>query len=307
MEGAVVETLRAEACDSRFEAAIRARMTLRVLQVFDHAVNLEGGGWLWTVVARPGFAAPFTVCVAARGSLADSRIRPGSVARWQGEWLALSAGARIDFSSCRTVPTAGEEMAWDVAAARRGLAAFDEALAASGEARGCLLGYRRRWLGEACPLDAMSSFVWQRADDLMRVAFAGEGVEAAARRLVGAGQGLTPAGDDFIAGALCVLGGVDHPAARRVRQAVADGVGAPGVLDATTRVSRQMLACELAGQAASTHLRFQRALLRDACDAGPALSELLSVGHTSGADFAAGAADALRRLVLLTGVSGRRR
>ena len=203
--------------------------------------------------------------------------------------------------------TAGEEMAWDVAAARRGLAAFDEALAASGEARGCLLAYRRRWLGEACPLDAMSSFVWQRADDLMRVAFAGEGVEAAARRLVGAGQGLTPAGDDFIAGALCVLGGVDHPAARRVRQAVADGVGAPGVLDATTRVSRQMLACELAGQAASTHLRFQRALLRDACDAGPALSELLSVGHTSGADFAAGAADALRRLVLLTGDSGRRR
>ena len=197
MEGAVVETLRAEACDSRFEAAIRARMTLRVLQGVRPCGEPGGRRWLWTVVARPGFAAPFTVCVAARGSLADSRIRPGSVARWQGEWLALSAGARIDFSSCRTVPTAGEEMAWDVAAARRGLAAFDEALAASGEARGCLLGYRRRWLGEACPLDAMSSFVWQRADDLMRVAFAGEGVEAAARRARGRRAGADACGRRF--------------------------------------------------------------------------------------------------------------
>jgi hypothetical protein len=106
-------------------------------------------------------------------------------------------------------------------------------------------------------------------------------------RLIGAGPGLTPAGDDVVAGALaaCSLTGT--------------GPGAPEIahlLDrasaATTTLSAALLACAARGQVVP-----QAAELLQALGAGtpivPALNRLRAVGSTSGTALALGLVSAL--------------
>jgi hypothetical protein len=117
--------------------------------------------------------------------------------------------------------------------------------------------------------------------------------------LVGSGPGLTPEGDDVLAGALVAahatcdarLGRwrVETRAALRVRR--------------TTAVSRALLQHAMDGYATPELAAFVTAVCAgDAGDAGPATAALLAVGHSSGAALAAGALH-----VLSTGASARRR
>ncbi|HYN73521.1 MAG TPA: DUF2877 domain-containing protein [Nakamurella sp.] len=124
----------------------------------------------------------------------------------------------------------------------------------------------------------------------------------AARRLVGRGLGLTPGGDDVIAGALCGLHATG--ATRRARALAA--VALDDVTDRTTLLSADLLrlaaqgdAClEILGVLRTMHRVRDRpgvaesALDRSALDG--ALDRLLAVGHTSGADLATGLAVGLR-------------
>ncbi len=105
--------------------------------------------------------------------------------------------------------------------------------------------------------------------------------------LLGAGPGLTPAGDDVVAGALaaCALsGGGPSPDAlgqllSRARQA-------------TTTLSAALLSCAAAGQIVPEATAFLRALSGDAA-VQPALARLRAVGSTSGTALAVGLTAAL--------------
>ena len=105
--------------------------------------------------------------------------------------------------------------------------------------------------------------------------------------LLGEGPGLTPAGDDVIAGGLatCALRG----------DAAALGV-APEILDrarmATTSLSAALLWCAAAGQVVPQAARFLASLCGTG-DVADALSELRSVGTTSGTALAFGIVAAL--------------
>ncbi len=117
----------------------------------------------------------------------------------------------------------------------------------------------------------------------------------AVRRLVGHGPGLTPSGDDALAGALLVrralgeapLGGHPDPLAAAVRAR----------LDATTAVSASLLGAALDGWATPEVVALVGAVAAgDAAGVRRALPPVLAVGHTSGADLVAGvlaAVDAL--------------
>ncbi len=105
--------------------------------------------------------------------------------------------------------------------------------------------------------------------------------------LLGEGPGLTPAGDDVVAGglAVCALRG----------DAVALGA-APEILErarvATTSLSAALLSCAAAGQVVPEAARFLASLCGTE-DAAQALSELRSVGTTSGTALAFGIVAAL--------------
>lgn len=108
------------------------------------------------------------------------------------------------------------------------------------------------------------------------------------RDLVGRGGGLTPAGDDALAGALLLLVATRSPSVARVAAAVRQR------RSATTAVSATLLEAATTGHAAP-----QVVALVDAVAAGGpvevahALPDVVAIGHTSGRDLVAGLAATL--------------
>jgi len=105
--------------------------------------------------------------------------------------------------------------------------------------------------------------------------------------LLGAGPGLTPAGDDVVAGAMaaCALLGRQTPT-----------LAVPEILArarrATTSLSTALLVCAAAGQVVPEAARFLQALCGSG-DVASALAGLRSIGTTSGTALAVGIVAAL--------------
>ncbi|WP_088287715.1 DUF2877 domain-containing protein [Kineosporia sp. A_224] len=121
------------------------------------------------------------------------------------------------------------------------------------------------------------------------------GLAAAVRTLVGRGPGLTPAGDDVLAGALCALAAARPPCP--ARQALADVVRAE--LHRTTPVSAALLAEAVEGRAVPQVVDLLRTLGRPG-DEGrlrAAVDALVDVGHTSGTALGHGLVLGLRAAV----------
>ena len=115
-------------------------------------------------------------------------------------------------------------------------------------------------------------------------------VLAAARRLMGNGPGLTPLGDDVLAGALAAARLLGESVGNRRLCRVAAEV-APALL-AAARESTTALAATLLRHASRGEVDdASAALLRALCgqgDPGTALDRLLAVGHSSGTGLATG-------------------
>ena len=115
--------------------------------------------------------------------------------------------------------------------------------------------------------------------------------------LVGAGPGLTPAGDDLLAGALVAA----HATGDARLEALRAGTRAALRTRGTTAVSRGLLTHALDGWATPELAGFVTAAC--AGDLTTALPTLLAVGHTSGAALAAGALHVLGTSSALRGAA----
>jgi hypothetical protein len=119
-------------------------------------------------------------------------------------------------------------------------------------------------------------------------------VAGSARSLVGCGDGLTPAGDDILAGVIATLRLVRAPDAEMLA-----GLLVPPVLDAaetsTTLLSRSLLRHAAAGRVALPVADLFAALTGSG-DPADSFRRLLSVGHSSGPALAAGIGIGLRVL-----------
>ncbi|MGL5930052.1 MAG: DUF2877 domain-containing protein [Dermatophilaceae bacterium] len=104
--------------------------------------------------------------------------------------------------------------------------------------------------------------------------------------LVGRGRGLTPSGDDALAGAVLVAHAFGRP------RVLADAIRRR--LGATTAVSAALLDAACDGYAVAPVVRLvDAAVAGDHAQVGAILPAVLSVGHTSGADLVAGVAGAM--------------
>lgn len=130
----------------------------------------------------------------------------------------------------------------------------------------------------------------------------GRAVGSAAHAFVGLGPGLTPAGDDVLAGLLIALRatGQEH-ACDAIARAVLSALP-----ERTTVLSADLLRLAAAGHVGLEVLAVLRAThadraehLDNARDLDRALAGLLAVGGTSGADLAAGLAIGLARAVAI--------
>jgi hypothetical protein len=102
--------------------------------------------------------------------------------------------------------------------------------------------------------------------------------------LVGRGPGLTPSGDDVVAGALVAAHATGHPGLAAWRDQTGDALRKRR----TTAVSRGLLHHALQGYAVPELAVFLVAVCAGG-DPASASSRLLAVGHSSGAALAAGA------------------
>lgn len=106
-------------------------------------------------------------------------------------------------------------------------------------------------------------------------------------RLIGLGPGLTPAGDDVMAGTVAGLVLLGHPDARRF----AAGVYALAA-GRTTELSRALLRHAAAGRVSAEYAAVLHALVGDR-PLGPAIDRLLATGSTSGRAMALGMCTAI--------------
>lgn len=121
----------------------------------------------------------------------------------------------------------------------------------------------------------------------------------AALALLGLGPGLTPLGDDVLAGWLATAQARRLPALAPMRDAVA--AAAP---TRTTTLSGTLLGCAGRGEVVPDHRALLLALARgDSAAAGLALDALLTIGATSGAGLALGTALALGAAMTLARAS----
>ncbi len=121
---------------------------------------------------------------------------------------------------------------------------------------------------------------------------------AAVRRLIGLGSGLTPGGDDLLAG---LLVGLRASGKAVLLQLVRHSIGSDweATAERTTSFSVDLLRLAAAGQASTEVLGLLTAIHRTLPSVGhgplhAAIDKLLGVGHTSGADLATGLLMGLR-------------
>lgn len=118
------------------------------------------------------------------------------------------------------------------------------------------------------------------------------GVLTAAERLMGLGPGLTPSGDDVLAGLLVTLRGLGAATGAERAVRLAGWLAATVVFDARTRttpISATLLHCAARGESCPEVVEVLRGLagLRPL---EPAVHRLRRLGHTSGSDLAQGIA-----------------
>jgi hypothetical protein len=130
------------------------------------------------------------------------------------------------------------------------------------------------------------------------------GAVTAAEQLVGLGPGLTPSGDDVLAGLLVTLRHLGTATGTDRAVWLADWLAATVTYDARTRttpISATLLHCAARGEASPEVTGVLRGVA-GAQALEPALRRLHRLGHTSGADLAQGMAIGLASVVALSGV-----
>ncbi|MER7614326.1 DUF2877 domain-containing protein [Nonomuraea wenchangensis] len=134
------------------------------------------------------------------------------------------------------------------------------------------------------------------------------GMATAAEQLVGLGPGLTPSGDDVLAGLLVTLRHLGTATGTERAVWLAGWLAATVTFDARTRttpLSATLLHCAARGEASPE----VTAVLRGVAGAQqlePALRRLRRVGHTSGADLTQGMAIGVDAVLSLAGHPGGR-
>jgi hypothetical protein len=248
---------------------LRSPRAGRVHSVFTHAVNLEIGAELWTVTARGGHDAAFTVRLADAVLPGDLGVRSGDPVSVRSRHIRAGTAVIDARTAVRWLPGR-----YHVDRSGLGLRVAELEAAARHVA----------WAGS-----------WPLAGAVARALAAGCGsdvdndLDDAVRRATGRGPGLTPSGDDVLVGILAVLtapgvSAMCGPVAARLRSALAP------TLATTNAISRALLCQAAKGHVSRPVWELTSAVLSGSAAASfsQARADVLSTGATSGGDTCAG-------------------
>ncbi|MEP7357283.1 MAG: DUF2877 domain-containing protein [Anaerolineales bacterium] len=277
-------TLIAIAAAPAARALLANTKTAQVLNVFERACNLVNpAGAVLSLVSTGRGMTPFGLLVPGGSPPFSALVSAASLVRVEREVLRVGALAIVYRQAQDWNPTP------DWIALRRLFAQPSSlsnlALAASARpSRGSLLELFAEGGAISDPLVDRCRSGAQRLLDGLRQHAEGRAIEGAAL-LAGVGGGLTPAGDDFIVGALLeawagLYGAGLEPLAKSVADAAAGRT--------TTLSGAYLRAAALGECSAPWHSLFGALLTGEPIAINHALTNLLAVGHTSGGDGLAG-------------------
>lgn len=254
--------VRPVAASTLLRPVLHGEATGRVLAVFSTAVYVEVGADVVALVAADGLRLPIAAVLADR-----SAALPFAAHR-AGDEVAVQDGT-LHVGAVRYAPGRW----WSPAAPRPGVP--DEAVVRE-------LG--RALVATAPAHDPAVERALETAGSELLAALSGGDcprAAAAADAVLGLGPGLTPSGDDLLAGLLVGGHGQGGPVAALGRHVALRAAGR------TTALSAALLRCAAAGAAAAPVTGLVDAVLGRR-PLGPALGALLAVGHSSGHDTARG-------------------
>jgi hypothetical protein len=273
----------------------------RILHVFDHACNLinerrevlsivtpqiGNGPFNLVLLKLPGninLQSPISISP-TQLTLGDITITTGSAKLWhpRPDWEMLHAkkddilnqimSLRGQWFSARSNPLDN----WEIASSQR-----TSALLAT-----TLLFTNHQKHGLQSPVSNLQFFNPQFSNSLISSLAIADLPSSltTAKQLAGLGQGLTPAGDDFILGALLAAWIIHPPEIARVLAEKIAETAAP----LTTSLSAAWLRSAGKGEAGILWHKFFEALSHPISSLQSPISKILSIGHTSGADALAG-------------------
>jgi hypothetical protein len=255
----------------------RTRRTGRVHSTFARACNIAFDDMLLTLCTAGAARGPTVLC-ATLGEATDFRVlfAEGERVEADGEGLRTRRVA-VDWSDARVWhPVAPGKLQ----SAARITAHMQRACAS-------VVTRRREWDPSVIDRDGAAA-VTALADACRRC-----DAEAAGREvllLVGWGEGLTPAGDDVLAGLIAALDGLMGVDAERRRFREALGAACIACLARTTPIAAHLLRLAAGGHHAEPVLALRDALLTadEAQRVDAALERVLAIGATSGAATASG-------------------
>ncbi|MSO54280.1 MAG: DUF2877 domain-containing protein [Rhodospirillales bacterium] len=263
----------------------------RVLAVFRRSVYVETAAGLACLGATSLGAGPLNAVGEAGEELDEPLARLAADAPVQivDESLTINNGLSLSWrGAAEWRPARGP---WPIAILRESLAALRDLAAARAPADGIApVAFRNEGPG---PLrEAAAAFgEWLReviADETLRDP-SGD-IEA----LIGLGPGLTPAGDDYLGGALIALRAFGRPA-------IADRLAVWALVAArrrTSTISRAHLAAAAAGEGSEAlHILLEALAKHRTGGLAAGLDRIDLIGHTSGWDALAGAVAACGLLV----------
>ena len=275
-----------------------------VHSVFARACNIEmQGGELVTVLASGLGATPHGIQLEAQPPPFDAWLRTGQSSVLDGAVLRLpTAGVSVDLSAAsRWRGAVGAASPEDGATANR-LRTLRAMLCECAPRQGISLAL----LPPASSLTSLQRALASRLSQVLPMLARATrrrdiaGMAGSAERLVGLGPGLTPAGDDFLAGWLATLW--SQAALERDLNALLEPLVAAlaPVFRRTHGISRQMLDDAASGCFAQTLVEVTMALAGEGTIAR-ACERALTNGHSSGADALCGVLFGFAPELLLSG------
>jgi hypothetical protein len=257
---------------SRVCASLHSHSPFSILHLFDNACNLiRPDGLVVSLVNETIGPGPFGIVLPSRFPF-DRRLRAQDAVRIEGQTIRLGS-LTIDISM---TPLWHPCPPWRELYLRRG-----EWLAYLP----ALLSKRASQLGAS--LSGMALAEYERSfkvtGHLLRDVLnaRADNVVDSARALAGRGQGLTPAGDDYLVGVMYGLWAtVSSTEASRLA-----GLISEAAIPRTTSLSAAWLRVSAEGEAAEPwHTLFDGVLDHDVNGIELAIDRILSIGHSSGAD-----------------------
>jgi hypothetical protein len=253
----------------------------RVLAAFDRSCYLEtADGQLIAVLAEPLGRGAFAITV--RGTPSFAKLRPDQPVSMTGQTLHLG-DHRIDLAVAATWDPTVPSLAGPGDQGMRVLAAH---LRANAPAEGLTRVNLDTDVSPETPLLAQGTRALWRLGSGVTQGLASS-ITTASAELAGLGPGLTPSGDDVLAGILLALHIWPHaagPLGAKVVTALVLGSAAPR----TGRISRAYLLAASRRQASEAWHDLIRALPVDPHAVVTAATRILEIGETSGADMLTG-------------------